>query len=138
MLGQNHCFRPTFAAPRASPCPLARALPGMWGPSVRLLFSIVKDMATALNNPASLAQLPPADLLAVEPMAPGLDPRGTAYKTRAPPLPITRKPPWRIKHRVRDVELVAIGAWQVYHRWGHGVGSVSFVVVRRRWPWLLR
>jgi hypothetical protein len=25
----------------------------------------------------------------------------------------------------RGVELVAIGAWQVYHRWGPGVGSVS-------------
>jgi hypothetical protein len=42
----------------------------MWGPSVGLLFSTVMDMAAARNNPASLAQLPPADLLVVELAAP--------------------------------------------------------------------
>jgi hypothetical protein len=76
----------------------------MWGSSVGLLFSTVKDMAAARNNPASLAQLPPADLLAVELAAPWTRSSRTAYKTRPPPLPITRKPPWHIEHRVRERE----------------------------------
>jgi hypothetical protein len=55
---------------------------------------------------ASLAQLSPADLLAVEPATPpGLDPRRTAYKTRPPPLSITRKPPGTDKREQSAIEL---------------------------------